>query len=189
MINFIPKYWALQKSSIFPLSVWDIRLQKHMLQKVEVGQKPQLWMRSGAAPRGVRFHPLHRLPAVSLRVATVSKTNKGQFLPSLLSFAPSHMWASEKEAKHSSCKVAMFAEHRCEALSLRRYHWCTAKEPHIWFSRAWVKAFWLVTGERETARHHLTVCVLSNTFCSLTELAWKLDQHLFSKRMVHSEWG
>lgn len=87
-----------------------------------------------------------------------------QFLPSLLSFAPSHMWASEKEAKHSSCTVAM---HPCEAPRLRRYHWCTAKELYIRFPRAWVKAFWLLTGEQETARHHLTVFVLSNTFCLL----------------------
>lgn len=35
--------------------------------------------------------------------------------------------------------------------------------------------------EQETVRHYLTLFVLSNTFCLLSELAWKLNQHSFLK--------
>lgn len=159
MICFIPKYWALQKSSILPMYVWDIGLQKWRWDKSHsFGWGAERLQEEWDSTLFTGFL------LCLYRMASASETNKGQFLPSLLSFAPSHMWPSEKEAKHSSCTVTM---HPCEAPRLRRYHWCTAKEPYIWFSRAWVKAFWLVTGEQETARHHLTVFVLSNTFCLL----------------------
>lgn len=35
--------------------------------------------------------------------------------------------------------------------------------------------------EQKTVRHYLTLFVLSNTFCFLSELAWKLNQHSFLK--------
>lgn len=77
------------------------------------------------------------------RAASASKTNKGKFLPCLLSFASSHMWASE-EGQHSSCQLAYEDGflHWCEALRqhwlpfrLRRYQWCIAKKLYLRFCR------------------------------------------------------
>lgn len=86
-----------------------MELQKHMLIKNGAGTKPQLWLRSRAPPGGMRFYPLCGMPAVSPLSGQRLKEH-GKFLLCLLSFAPSHMWASEEEARHSSYQLA------CEGL-------------------------------------------------------------------------
>ena len=165
---------------------------------MEVGQKPRLWLRAEQIQEEWDSTLFVGCLLFVPWAASASKTIKGKFLPCLLFFAPSYVWASEEEAKHSGCQLAYEGGFLrwCEALRqhwlpfrLRRYQWCTGKKLYLRFCRAGVKAFWLVTGKQEAAKHYLTLFVLNNTFYLLTELAWKLNQHSFFKRIVHSEWG
>lgn len=156
------------KLSISPLSVWYIELQKHMLIKIGDGTKATALAEKQSSSRSEILPSSWDPCCVStLFLCTIPQVGKwrggkAEQVPAHLSRRlPTLVGSSKPSSQAQKVPVLHWKEttYGCVGLGSRLWsHW-----------------------EQETVRHYLTLFVLSNTFCLLSELAWKLNQHSFLK--------
>lgn len=156
------------KLNISPLSVWYIELQKHMLIKIGDGTKATALAEKQSRSRSEILPSSWDPCCVStLFLCTIPQVGK---------------WRGGKEEQvptHLSRRLPTLVGSSKAALASSQ----AQKIPVLcWKETAPMAVLGLGQGwEQETVRHYLTLFVLSNTFCLLSELAWKLNQHSFLK--------